>query len=209
MSARREDYASSEAITNVVTEYAKKHTETRWLSMKYVALRCLDQWINLKEYFLNFLPKQRNFKHEISKAQGYVSIKAALEEPLTEVYVSFCAFVAHDLELFLLPLQTKEPVVHLLYPPICKLLSNLQSKYIKNKVLSNQSRENINLGKKENLKPLNLIDIGRKVKVMYADSNFFSDEKQAKFPKDCLGISFQFVIVIELYIFSLVLNVAN
>ena len=35
--------------------------------MKYVALRLLEQWSNLKEYFLNFLPKQSNFKSEIVK----------------------------------------------------------------------------------------------------------------------------------------------
>ena len=38
-SARREDYAALESIMNVVAEYAEKRTETRWLSMKYVALR--------------------------------------------------------------------------------------------------------------------------------------------------------------------------
>ena len=131
--ARREDYGSLEAITNVVAEYAKKHTETRWISMKYVALRYLDQWINLKEYFLNFLPKQKNFKHEMSKTQRHVRIKGALEESLTEVYVSFCAFVALDFESFLFPLQTKEPMIRLLYPSVCKLLSDLLSKCIKAK----------------------------------------------------------------------------
>ena len=30
--------------------------------MKYAALRCLDQWINLKEYFMNFLPKQKKLQ---------------------------------------------------------------------------------------------------------------------------------------------------
>ena len=38
LSAPGEDHTSLESITNVVAEYAKKHTETRLLSMKYVAL---------------------------------------------------------------------------------------------------------------------------------------------------------------------------
>ena len=171
-SARREDYSSLEAIKNVVVEYVQKHTEAKRLSMKYVTLRCLDQWINLKEYFLNFLPKQKNFKHEISKAQRYVCIKAALEEPLTDAYLSFCTFVAHDFESFLLPFQTKEAMIHLLYTSMCKLLSDPQSKCIKKKVLSSESCENIDLGKKENLKPVNLIDIGAKAKAMFAGLNF-------------------------------------
>ena len=74
-SARREDYAALESIMNVVAEYAEKHTETRWLSMKYVALRCLEQWSNLREYFLNCLPKQKSFRSEISRTQRYVRIK--------------------------------------------------------------------------------------------------------------------------------------
>ena len=57
-STRHEDYTSLESFTGLVAEYAKKHAETRWVSMKYVAVRCLEQWPNLKEYFLKFLPKQ-------------------------------------------------------------------------------------------------------------------------------------------------------
>ena len=56
-SARREDYANLVDVTNLVAEFAKKHVETRWLSMKYVAVRILEQWVNLTEYFLTFLPK--------------------------------------------------------------------------------------------------------------------------------------------------------
>ena len=42
-SARWESYASLENVTNVVAQYAKKHVETWWLSMKYVAVRLLEQ----------------------------------------------------------------------------------------------------------------------------------------------------------------------
>ena len=42
-SARWENYASLENVTNIVAQYAKKHVETWWLSMKYVALRLLEQ----------------------------------------------------------------------------------------------------------------------------------------------------------------------
>ena len=42
-SARREDYASVEEVTKVVARYAMQHTETRWLTMKYVAVRILEQ----------------------------------------------------------------------------------------------------------------------------------------------------------------------
>ena len=96
--------------------------------MKYVALRFLEQWTNLKEYFLNFY-----FKSEIGKTHCYIRIKKAMEEPLTELYVSFCAFTAHNFESFLLLLQTGEPMIHQLFPSICKLLNDIQSKFIKKK----------------------------------------------------------------------------
>ena len=63
------DYASLATITGVTAEYMKKHAETHWVSMKYVALRCLEQWENLNEYFLKFLPQQKNFKKEVEKTQ--------------------------------------------------------------------------------------------------------------------------------------------
>ena len=58
-SARREDYRSLSSLTNVAAEYAKK-TSIRWLSMKYVAVRILEQYDNLKEYFLKFLPRHKD-----------------------------------------------------------------------------------------------------------------------------------------------------
>ena len=86
-----------------------------------------------KEYFLNFLPKQSNFKSEIAKTYRYIRIKKALEKPLTEAYVSFCAFTAHDFESFLLPLEKGQPMIHQLFPSMCKLLNDIQSKFIKKK----------------------------------------------------------------------------
>ena len=44
----------------------------------------------------------------------------------------------------------------------------------------------IDVSKKENLRPLNLIDIGTKAKLMFANSTFFPVEKQTKVRKDCL-----------------------
>ena len=73
--------------------------------MEYVAVVLLEQWPNLKEYFLNFLSKKSNFKSEIAKTYCYTRIKKAFKESLTEAFVSFCAFSAHDSESFLLPIQ--------------------------------------------------------------------------------------------------------
>ena len=94
--SRHEDYASLAIITSVTSEYMKKHAETCWVSMKCVALCCLEQWENSKVYFLKFLPQQKSFKKEDEKTQRYLRLKTALSEQIMEAYVSFVAFVAHD-----------------------------------------------------------------------------------------------------------------
>ena len=43
-SARWEDYACLESVTNVSAAYAMKHTETRCLSMNYIYVHVLEQW---------------------------------------------------------------------------------------------------------------------------------------------------------------------
>ena len=61
-------------------------------------------------------------------------------------------------------------------------------KIYQEKKLSSDLKSNmyIDVSKKENLKPLNVIDIGTKAKLMFTNSTFFPDEKQTKFRKDCL-----------------------
>ena len=79
-------------------------------------------------------------------------------------------------------------MIHQLFPSMCKLLNDIQPKSIKKKKMSSDLEFNIyiDISKKENLKPLNLVDIGTKAKLMCTNSTFFPDEKQTKFRKDCL-----------------------
>ena len=187
-SARREDYTSLEGVTGAVAEYAKKHAETRWVSMKYVAVRCLEQWPNLKEYFLKFLPKQKNFKREIENTARYTRLKTCFADPTMEAYGAFVAFVAQDFEAFLVPFQSKDPMIHLLYPAMLSLLYGLQRKFICGAKLSSEDlSENIriNANAEKNVKPLHVIDVGTKAKTMFAQ-NLISDEGLEKFRKGCL-----------------------
>ena len=93
-----------EEVTEVAARYAMQHTETRWLTMKYVAVRVLQQCENLKEYFLNFLPQESNFKSTVANTNRYKMICAcaALQDPLTETYTSFCAYSTAKFEDFFL-----------------------------------------------------------------------------------------------------------
>ena len=65
-SARREDYQGMEELTNLTAKFAKKHVDTKLLSMKFACVSVLEQWDDFCEYFLTFLPTQKNFKREIS-----------------------------------------------------------------------------------------------------------------------------------------------
>ena len=99
-SARREDYANLVDATNLVAEFAIEHIELRWLSMKYVAVRILEQSVNLKEYFLTFLPKLKNF-NVLFKTDRYKRFCQALRNDFhTQGYLVFFAFSAQDFEAF-------------------------------------------------------------------------------------------------------------
>ena len=179
-STRREDCTFLESVTGVVAEYAKKHAERRWFFMKYVAVRCLEQWPNLKEYFLKFLPKQKNFKREIENTARYTCLKTCFANSTMEPYVVYVAFVVQDFEAFLLPFQSKDPMFHFLYPAMLSLLYGLQRKLICGAKLSSEDLgENIriNVDAEKNVKPICMIDVGTKSKTMFAQ-NMTSDKGQ-------------------------------
>ena len=89
--------------------------------MRYVAVRILQQWKNLKEYFLKFLPKKSNFKSTVANTDRYKRICAALQDPLAEAYTSVCTYSTSEVEDFLLQFQSYESRIHLLYSSICNL----------------------------------------------------------------------------------------
>ena len=78
-SARREDYSCLEDVTEVTAQYVLRHSSARWLTMKYVIVRIIEQWPNLKEYFITFLPKQKEFKQIIKETKRYKQIVEVLK----------------------------------------------------------------------------------------------------------------------------------
>ena len=54
--ARREDFRAVSAITLVTAHYLLKHCESRWLSIEKVLVRVMEQFPNIKTYFLDTLP---------------------------------------------------------------------------------------------------------------------------------------------------------
>ena len=188
-STRREDYTSLESVTGVIAEYANKDVETCWVFMKYLGVRCLEQCPNLKEYYLKFLPKQKNFKREIENTARYTYMDTCFEDPTVETYVAFVAFITQNFESFLFPFQSKDPMIHLLYPAIPSPYG-LQRKFFRRAKLSSEDlggNIRINVKSEKNVKPIRMIDMGTKAKAMFAQ-NMVSDEGQEKFRKGCLKL---------------------
>ena len=188
-SARREDYNSLHTLTDVLGKFAKKHAETRWLSMKFVAVRVVEQWVNLTEYFLKFLPKQKGFR-QVEKTERYQRIRDSLQEDVTLAYVAFTAFVSSDFETFLLPFQSSKPMIHVLYTEMERLLGSLLNKFIKSKYIKEPpvlGLHTLGVTKEKYHKPLTMIDVGTKVKCMLAKSGLLTSETQQKLREDCLS----------------------
>ena len=172
-----------------IYKYAKKHVPTRWITMKYVCLRILEQFKNLKEYFLVKLPKEDSFRRNILPTDWYRYIRNSLNDKTTEVYIAFAAFVSQEFELLLISFQSSEPMIHLLFPAMCKFLTGLLQKLIRKKILSADDSENVSIDvtKKENHKKFQLIEIGTKPQLLLTDSSFFTDEKSTNFRPSCLS----------------------
>ena len=91
-SARRNDLLRMQDLTNITAHFLKQPSATRWIAMKYVAVRVLDQYPNIKEYFLKFLPKQKTFRSTVEKTDRKKRICKNLNDPLIEGLKQHCLF---------------------------------------------------------------------------------------------------------------------
>lgn len=132
-SARRHDLKVISEITDVTVHYVLRHCQTRWLSIEKVLVRIIEQIDNLCEYFLKELPKQKSFKGKngVGNTDRYKRIKDYLNNKSLLPFMAFVVFICQDFRRFLVPLQTKAPMIHLLYPMQRKLIQSLLKKFIK------------------------------------------------------------------------------
>lgn len=168
-SARRSDYQFMELVTEVETSFMIKHVSSRWLSLKKVLNRILDQWQNLHEYFLKFLPKEKRFAKEIESTDRYQRIRKLLTSETSRLYMSFAVYLADNLESFIIQFQCSKPMVHVLYPAMGDLFFKLMGNFVKPKLLRSTDGVKdahelgiINIEKPENLLSLHKIEFGSK-----------------------------------------------
>ena len=146
--------------------------------MKLVLVRIIKQWSNLKEYFCNFIPKQKEFKSSIRETKRYKNIRTCLDDEMTLPYLSFVVFLAHEYESFLLTFQTGKPLIHMLYHGMSTLLSNLLQHFVSKKsmyisvdgnreIKSTDYLVKLDLGKKRILNLINLLKLVQKQNFCY------------------------------------------
>lgn len=70
----------------------------------------MEQWSNLKEYFLVFLPKQNNLRNDIETTHRSQTIRKYLLSKVSILYMSFGVYVAGLLEDFLMLFQSSKKV---------------------------------------------------------------------------------------------------
>ena len=196
--ARRADYKDVVAVTNVVAEYVQKHSATRWVTVRKVVVRLIEQHRNLCHYFLTFLPTTKYFKASVQNTQRYLRITKMLNDEDTIRYLAFIAYFATDFELFLTVFQSMKPKIYILYSEMEKLLFIVMSKFVRSKHLvcdkhSTKSTKSANdmlmikLSDNNVIKPIKLIDIGTKAKSTFSETVFDIEEVEKKFREDCLS----------------------
>ena len=186
--ARRQDYKLMELFTAIEAKYALKHTSTQWLSMKNPVLRILEQWENINEYFLKYLPKQDNFNSQIKSSSRYKRIVTFLKNPTSKAELCFIAFVAHDFEDYLSKMQTSEPMIHCMYQRISSLIFNLMKKFVTHAAITEtvdgtskakQGSELVSVDLSKHKRKLETIDIGTRAKEILSEFSINSESKEA------------------------------
>lgn len=106
-----------------------EHCDTRWLTLGPGCERGSEQLPAIREYFLVFLPKKNP---KISKNYYYKIIAGFLENPFLEVTLKF---ITHWAKIFTKTftefMQRQEPLVHLIYARLEKLIMLVVAAIIK------------------------------------------------------------------------------
>ena len=76
-----------EDITEETANFSLKHLNSLWLSAGLV-----EQWINLTEYFLEFLRKQMHLKKQLSVSSRYNHIWEKLQNPAKLCFLAMIAY---------------------------------------------------------------------------------------------------------------------
>ena len=125
--ARREDLLKVREIFEENDEFFHRYVSSRWLTTGPVAERLVEHWSSLREYFLTYLPSQRDQSSKDAIAtvryQDIVGILKPGEDIKNLARLHFLIHVCKLNKHFLLLLQSEKPKIHVLYIECVKLIS--------------------------------------------------------------------------------------
>ena len=82
-----------------------------------MVVRIVEQYENLKDYFLKTLPTLPGVKgkNRVNQTERYQRIKNVLTSKTALAYMSFIVHMCQDFKKFVVPLESAEPKIHVLY----------------------------------------------------------------------------------------------
>lgn len=93
-SGRREDFAQMELETGIDAENMLRHSRTQWLSIGRSAQRIVNQWENIRKYFLEYLPSQKTEYARIQKTERFKSIVRTIKNQESKIYLLFVSYLS-------------------------------------------------------------------------------------------------------------------
>ncbi|CAF4676030.1 unnamed protein product [Rotaria socialis] len=136
--SRRADYLKiAKNISNGTGKFIRRFIIARWLDAGPIIERIIEQWTNLNEYFLRFIPSSRKISPNNHR---YIQIRTMLETKSTLSHLNFLLFLYHNIyEQILLWFQQSQPLIHLLYDECEQLIRRLFSCFINEDLIKNKS----------------------------------------------------------------------
>lgn len=138
-------------------------------------MRINEQYDHLKTYFLEFLPKQKNFAKDVERTETYQYITSTLKDKESPILINFVIYVAGILESYLIPMESKEPKIHLMYTKMGELFHKLMSCFVKKSALLGENgriKDASELGRldvSQHLKGIHQMELGTKAKYLIAN----------------------------------------
>ena len=130
----REDFAKVSDTTGILSRHLEKHCTSQWISLDKFLVKLIEQYDNLKEYFLNTLPTLPGFngKRGITSTARYICIREYLTDKLKLILIHFVVSVAQDFQSFMKPLQNQKPIIYVLHSKCMDPIHLLLQRFIKN-----------------------------------------------------------------------------
>ena len=162
LSAKRiAQYFTVDILTELEPQRMVRYDKTRWVSLQTVLLRIMEQFPNIENYSLNILPKDKtsfNGQNGVGSNARYLAIKKMISDKRLIAVMSAVTFIAQEFRSYIVPLQSKSPLITMLFPKMQKLVQSLLSMFM---------NENVSLLKNNN----KLKSIARISELDFSDPN--------------------------------------